>query len=573
MRVLPILNSDSYKQFHPQMYVDGMGLLCSNMTPRSFKRLGNDKAVWFGLQYYIKEYLIDQWGNHFFKAPLDDVLAEYKRFHKHFSRIDITVDHIVALHDLGYLPIRIKALPEGTLVPARVPFYTITSTQWGFGWLVNFLETQMSMSIWDFTTNATIAKMYYDLLMKWAKKTGDESFVKWQGHDFSMRGRTSLETSYNQAGHLLSFYGTDTIPAVLFLENYYNANMENELIGGSVPATEHSVASTCILANMEELSHIEDEQERREEAELLSIVRLLDKFPTGIVSYVSDTYDLWAVCSKILPRIKDKIMARDGKLVIRPDSGEPVDILCGDDIKEFGPYEEYDIEYYLKELIDANTPHGRYGGDITRLVKIDGKLMSATLRPQWNRYDKQFYYMDGAELELAPAEYTPANKGVIELLWDTFGGTINEKGYKVLDPHIGVIYGDAITQDRADRICDRLEKKGFASTNDVLGIGSYTYNYNTRDTLGTAVKSTYCEVESDGKIRKIELFKDPITDDGTKKSLKGLLMVYEEDGIIKVKDQCTEEEEKQGLLVPVFENGKLLVDHTLAEIRARVANG
>jgi nicotinamide phosphoribosyltransferase len=256
MKVLPILNSDSYKQFHHLMYPMGMTKLYSNMTPRSFKRLGNTHAVWFGLQYYIKEYLISQWNELFFDQPLKEVVAEYKRFHKHFSFSDVTTDHIEKLHNLGYLPIKIKALPEGSLVPARVPFYTIVNTHPDFAWLVNFLETQMSTVIWDLTTNATIASMYRKQLDYWAWRTGDESFVQWQGHDFSQRGRSSVESTFNQAGHLLSFNGTDTIPAVLFLEKYYNANMEKELIGSSVPATEHSVASTCILTEEDKLDSV-----------------------------------------------------------------------------------------------------------------------------------------------------------------------------------------------------------------------------------------------------------------------------------------------------------------------------
>lgn len=492
MKVLPILNSDSYKQFHHLMYPNGITKLYSNMTPRSFKRLGNEYAVWFGLQYYIKEYLIKQWDELFFQKPLDQIVSEYNRFHKNFSQSEVSANHIEKLHNLGYLPIKIKALPEGTLVPARVPFYTIINTHDDFAWLVNFLETPMSTAIWDLTTVATIARMYKQKLNYWAKKTGDENFVQWQGHDFSMRGRTSIETTFNQAGHLLSFSGTDTIPAVLFLEEYYNANIEKELIGGSVPATEHSVQTSYGKEN-----------------EIDGFKRVLDQFPGGIISIVSDSFDLWKVCTEYVVELKDHIMSRNGKLVLRPDSGDPVDIICG-----------------------TNT-----------------------------------YYsvLNTAEFK-SSIQNSPEGKGIVELLWDVFGGTINEKGYKILDPHIGVIYGDSITLERAEQICSRLEKKGFASTNVVLGIGSYTYNYNTRDTLGIAVKSTYCEV--DGEAR--EIFKDPITDDGTKKSLKGLLMVYEEDGIIKVKDQCTKEEEEQGLLVPVFENGKLLVDHTFADIRSRL---
>ncbi len=491
MNILPILNSDSYKQFHHLMYPKGITKLYSNMTPRSYKRLGCENSVFFGLQYYIKEYLISQWNELFFQKPLSNVVAEYKRFHKHFSFSDVSVEHIQKLHNLGYMPLEIKALPEGTLVPARVPYYTIVNTHPDFAWLVNFLETQMSTVLWDLCTIATVGNMYRKILDKYAlETTGTKEFVQWQGHDFSMRGRSSIESSMNQAGWLLSFTGTDTIPAVMMLEKYYGADMESELIGSSVPASEHSVMTAY-----------------GKEDELGAFKRLLEQFPSGILSVVSDSFDLWKVCTEFLPALKDEILSRDGKLVIRPDSGDPVEIICG-----------IPLDVYV--LLENGTE-------------------------------------------------SPSDKGVIELLWDVFGGTINDKGYKVLDPHIGAIYGDSITRDRAVQICERLKAKGFASTNVVFGVGSYTMNYNTRDSLGIAVKSTYCEV--DGISR--EIFKDPITDDGTKKSAKGLLKVdADENGALTLTDMVSAVGEKSGLLKTVFLNGEITKEYTLSQIR-KTLNG
>jgi len=486
MEVLPILLSDSYKQFHWMMYPNGITRLYSNFTPRSFKHLGCDKAVFFGLQYYIKEYILGQWQRNFFDKPLNEVAQEYQRFHKHFSFYDMPVEHITKLHNLGYLPIKIKALPEGCLVNEKIPFFTITNTHDDFAWLVNFLETQISTSIWDCCVVATIARQYRTLLNNHANKTCDnKDFVQWQGHDFSQRGRSSTESTFNQAGHLLSFTGTDTIPSVFMLEKYYNADITKELVGSSVPASEHSIQTSYGKEN-----------------EIDGFIRILDRFPSGIVSIVSDSFDLWEVCTTFVTKLKDKILSRDGKLVIRPDSGNPVDIVCG-------------------------------------AIEQEWQNEQATL---------------------------PQEKGVVELLWDVFGGTINEKGYKVLDPHIGVIYGDSISLERADAICKRLERKGFASSNIVFGIGSYTYNHNTRDSLGIAVKSTYCEV--DGEKRNI--FKDPVTDDGVKKSARGLLKVVKENNEYVLYDQVSDLEETQGELTTVFENGKLLVDHKLSDIRERL---
>lgn len=486
MKVLPILNSDSYKQFHFMMYPEGMVKLYSNMTPRSFDRLGCSHAVWFGLQYYIKEYLIDQWDHLFFNRPLSSVVGEYKRFHKHFSGVDVNTTHIEKLHRLGYLPIKIKALPEGSLVPARVPFLTITNTHPDFAWLVNFLETQMSTVIWDLTTNATIARQFRELLDEWARGTGDPDFVNWQAHDFSQRGRSSVESTFNQAGHLLSFTGTDTIPAVLFLEKYYGADMEKELIGASVPATEHSVMTSY-----------------GKEDEAVAFERLLKLFPSGILSVVSDSFDLWKVCTEYVVTLRDQILARDGKLVIRPDSGDPVDIVCGNPVA------------------DPESPEGQ---------------------------------------------------GVVRLLWEVFGGTVNSKGFRVLDSHVGVIYGDSINLQRANMISSRLASMGFASTNVVLGVGSYTYNCNTRDSLGIAIKSTYCEVVENGELIQREIFKDPITDDGVKKSHKGLLYVGKKNGVLYVEDQVSHEREAQGLLEEVFVDGRLTRDQSLSEIRSRLSD-
>lgn len=254
-------------------------------------------------------------------------------------------------------------------------------------------------------------------------------------------------------------------------------------------------------------------------AEYQVFKRLLETYPTGILSVVSDTFDLFKVITEYLPRLKEQILARDGKLVIRPDSGDPVDILCGH--KEF--------------------------------TVVDGKYYNLD-----NRYMPDSLIKD---------EDIPACKGVIELLWDVFGGTINEQGYKVLDSHIGAIYGDSITIDRADEICKRLEAKGFASTNVVLGIGSFTYQYNTRDTFGFAMKATYVELDGVGR----EIFKDPITDDGTKKSATGLLCVYENSiGQLTLGDKCNWRTESQGELKTIYLDGKFYNETTLTEIRNRL---
>ncbi|MFP9116986.1 nicotinate phosphoribosyltransferase [Flavobacterium sp. RNTU_13] len=479
----PLLLTDGYKTDHRRQYPDNTTLVYSNWTPRKSRIEGIDEVVFFGLQYFIKKYIIEEFERGFFSQPKEQVVARYaRRINNYLGENNVGTAHIEALHDLGYIPMVFKALPEGTAVPMRVPMFTMYNTLPDFFWLTNYFETLLSAVVWLPCTSATLAKRYRTLLDAYAAETSSvPEFVSWQGHDFSMRGMGGIDAAVTSAAaHLLSFTGTDTIPAIDFLEEYYNANSDTELVGGSVAATEHSVM--CMGTT---------------EGEFETFKRLIcDIYPKGNVSIVSDTWDLWKVLTDYLPRLKDTIAARDGKVVIRPDSGDPVDILCGN-------------------------PNGT------------------------------------TEAE---------RKGVVELLWDTFGGSTNSKGYKELIPQIGAIYGDSINVDRATRICERLKQKGFASTNVVLGIGSYTYQYNTRDTFGFAMKATYGEVNGEGR----EIFKDPVTDDGTKKSAKGLIKIVKENNTYTLVDQVSWDEENTGELKEVFRDGKLLIDQSLAEIRARV---
>ncbi|GAO43194.1 nicotinate phosphoribosyltransferase [Flavihumibacter petaseus] len=487
MRITPLLLKDGYKVGHKFQYPDGTTLVYSNLTPRKSRNKEISEIVFFGLQYFIKEYLQRQFHEGFFNLPKEAAIRTYqRRIDNYLGKDSITFDHIAALHDLGYLPLEIKAIPEGTLVPMRVPVLTIRNTHPDFFWLTNMLETVMSAILWKPCTSATTAFQYLCTFHRYAAETvgADTSFIPWQGHDFSFRGMSGIEDAVmSGAAHLLSFTGTDTIPAIDFLEEYYQANSDEELVGGSVAATEHSVM--CMGTQTDELA---------------TFRRLIDKvYPTGIVSIVSDTWDFWQVITDFLPALKNEILARNGKVVIRPDSGDPVKIIVG----------------------DPSAPAG-----------------------------------------------SPAHKGAIACMWETFGGTITSQGYKLLDPHIGLIYGDSITLERQQDILEGLKQNGFASYNVVLGIGSFTYEYVTRDSYGFAMKATYGEVNGEGR----EIFKDPKTDDGTKKSAKGLMQVYrnEETGKLELKDQCSWEEEAQGELVTVYRDGKLIVDFSLADIRQRV---
>jgi nicotinamide phosphoribosyltransferase len=487
MRTSPILLKDGYKVGHKFQYPEGTTLVYSNLTPRKSRVEGSNHIVFFGLQYFIKEYLMCQFDESFFKMPKEEALRIYRRrINNYLGKDSIPFDHIADLHDLGYLPIEIKALPEGALVPMKVPIFTIKNTKPEFFWLTNMLETLTSTILWKPCTSATTAFHYLKTFTQYADETvgNDHSFIAWQGHDFSFRGMSGIEDAVmSSAGHLLSFAGTDTIPAIDFLEQYYNADCEKELIAGSVAATEHSVM--CMGTQNDEIGTFD---------------RLITEvYPAGIVSIVADTWDFWQVITNFMPILKAKILARNGKVVIRPDSGDPVKIIVG----------------------DPDAPVG-----------------------------------------------SPGYKGAIECLWETFGGTITPQGYKLLDGHIGLIYGDSITLARQKAILEGLKIKGFASYNVVLGIGSYTYEYVTRDTYGFAMKATYGEVNGVGRA----IFKDPKTDDGTKKSAKGLMAVHINPitGEYELKDNCTWAEEAEGEFKTVFKDGVLMVDWALSDVRERI---
>jgi nicotinamide phosphoribosyltransferase len=323
-------------------------------------------------------------------------------------------------------------------------------------------------------------------------------------------------------------------------------------------------------------------------AELLTYKRLINElYPTGIVSIVSDTWNFWNVVDPvngICKHLKEDIMNRDGKVVIRPDSGDPVDIVCGIKINDYSNAENledaaeqaFDFEV---DFIGGSTPHGKRGNsEVNSLFKFQNNTYLLKGSIEWNRYDKQFYYIESSKLEsFEPYSLTVEQKGMIECLWEIFGGTVTSTGYKQLDSHIGAIYGDSITLQRAKEICKRLAEKGFASTNIVLGIGSFTYQgaiepsaIVTRDTHGFAVKSTYGEVKVEDEIIGLEIFKDPKTDSGLKKSAKGLTAVYEDDGKFVLKDQASWEDVKNCAFVNVFSNGKMQKEWSLKDVRERL---
>ena len=523
--------TDGYKVGHQKMLAPGTTKLYGTWIPRSTKHApkGITKIVSFG-QQLVWKWLHDEFEENFFMKDLRNQIINNSSIHVRDGHSEQEVNqylnkqkqkalqfvkdmslylgmeydgkHFEELWDLGYLPIRVKSLPEGIETLPNIPHMTFVNTVDGFAWLTLYLETVVSALAWKPSTAATIAKLYRRQCEEWVAKTDKDNmgFVDFACHDFSARGLDPMSQYLIGLGHATSFKGSDTLPVIPAARYFYGVK-EDEMPIFSVNASEHSVSTTKIFTV----------------GESQMIADWLKIFPKGILSIVSDTFDLWKLITEYLPANKEAIVARDGKLVIRPDSGDPVDIICGTQ-----PMED-----------------------------------NACNKP-------------------------PERHGVIELLWGIFGGTINEQGYKVLDPHIGAIYGDSITPERQRQIYERLAAKGFAATNIVLGVGSFTYQYNTRDTLGFAAKGAWFEVEENtfpkegtygnySNKKSYNIYKDPITDDGTKKSLKGLLQVsYDDNMEIQCYTEQTPEQESRGLLQVIYEDGKFYNQVTLEEVREKL---
>lgn len=585
MKLNPLTRTDFYKVGHKNMYPEGTTLIYSNFTPRSAKLANvskdyDNKIVFFGLQGIIKEFLMENFNSEFFNKPKEEVVRKYKRrLDNALGKDSVDISHIEALHDLGYLPIRIKALPEGSRVNIKVPVLTIQNTLPEFFWLTNYLESSLSSELWKICTSATTAYEYRKIFEKYAALTGaPKEGINFQGHDFAYRGLSgSQDAAMSGTGHLLSFWGSDTIPAIDYLEEYYNTNSDKEPVAFSVNATEHSIACSNISSRM---MFSEENDRTRLIAEKEFISDLLKKYPSGILSYVADTYDYWKVISEVLPSLKVEINSRIpnglglAKFVCRPDTGDPVEIICGNieviEVSEKdGVFDLDDLKLKAREesqnRVEMQTPHGKHGDTEYELFyRFQGKIYKIISELGWNRYDKRFYVIEETyHVSCEEVGLTAEQKGTMEVLWETFGGTINEKGFKVLNPRIGLIYGDSITLSRAEEIMKRLKDKGFSSENIVLGVGSVSYQLVTRDSYGFAMKATYAEINGN----ELELYKDPKTDNGTKKSARGLLRVEKAGNDFVLHDKQTKEQEALGELRIVFEDSALLKETSLSEVR------
>lgn len=472
--------TDVYKLGHMRLYKPGTTKVYSYLCARSDRK--EKDALFFGLQPYLK--LLEKGVS---QEDAEEFMSYYTEILGTTPPADIS-QKITALVKLGYIPLEIKAVAEGTFLANKNVLATVTNTHPDFAWIVGYFESLL-LKVWNTTSVATLSHKFKRLVVEKTKETSDSDFlIPFLVHDFGYRGVSSEQTAeLSGAAHLVNFCGSDTIPAIKFMkENYAGTG----LIGASVPASEHSIHCSFGPSAQDELDYVNN---------------MMDMNPTGIVSVVSDAYDYWRMLTVTLPQVKDKILARQGKYVVRPDSGDPMKILCGNPDAEVG---------------------------------------------------------------------SPEFKGTFVLMDELFGSTINSKGYKELNPNVGVIYGDGMYYDRYKAILEKMQSMGFANTNLVIGIGGLLLQQHNRDDLGFAFKATYAEINGDAT----ELYKDPITDPG-KKSHKGLMQLttMRSGGFINgvafsnttyvTLDQCTHAEEQKGELKTVFLNGKVVKEYTLEQIR------
>lgn len=480
----PMLLIDFYKAVHSDMLPEKIEKSVSYFTPRMSRVKMWDEVVMFGLQAFIKTYLIEYFNDEFFNKTEAEVVGEYERIlNAALGKNAFSSNKIKRLHNLGYLPIEIKALPEGTKTPMHVPMFEISNTHAGFAWLPQALESLISAEMWHPMISATVGVTYRDIVNKYYELSVDDDVPRERAlGDFSFRGQECLQSAVkSSAGWCLSFLNTATVPVIPFLEEMYNCDCSKEPVAFGAVSTEHSVMCSNYAVDGDEITLLR---------------RLLTEiYPNTSFSAVLDSYDYWNIIDNVIPMLKKEILEHNGCMLMRGDSGDCVEVVT---------------------------------------------------------------------------------KTVFKL-WNIFGGTVNSKGYKVLEPHVKAIYGDSITVQRCEEIYKILVENGFACSNVSLGVGSFSMQCIeeegilkpfTRDTFSSCIKATYCEVAG----RPIPIFKNP-KDGGFKKSQKGLCYVYRDnEGRLNFKDGYTSENipKDENLLETVFVDGKIVKEQSLAEIRSRL---
>ena len=454
-----LLRTDSYKFTHWKQYPPKTTRIYSYLESRGGMF---PNTVFFGLQYYLK---------HYFEGPRftpDDIAHADEFCLQHFGRDLFNRQGWTRLYQKhhGLLPVRIKAVPEGTVVPLQNVLVTIENTDPEFPWLTNYLETLL-LKVWYPTTVATLSREIKRIIGGFLERTGDPSLLPFKLHDFGYRGVSSEESAaIGGAAHLVNFKGTDTVAGIVLLQDYYQAK---SMPGFSIPASEHSTITAW-----------------GKEHELDAYRNMLQAYPTGLVACVSDSYDIYNACEKLWGEmLKPDVVHRNGTLIIRPDSGDPVTVL-------------------------------------TR---------------------------------------------VFDILGEKFGSETNSKGYRVLSPCVRVIQGDGVNMFTIQNMLYQLSKfYGWSADNLAFGMGGALLQQLNRDTLKFAFKCSAAEIN--GKWQPV--YKDPVTDPGKNSKHGRMALVESEPGRFhSIENVQGAEFENQDCLVPIFENGKILLNHDLDSIRER----
>lgn len=455
-----ILATDSYKHSHFLQYPPEARAISAYIEARPNDFAG--EILFMGLQPYLLDYL----ARPITQADINEAEAICTAHGVPFNREGWQI--ILDEHG-GFLPIEIRALPEGMIVPTGVPLLQVETTDPRLPWLATFIETALLRAIWYPTTVATLSHQCRLIIRAGLETTSDDVEVQlpFKLHDFGARGTSSGESAgLGGMAHLVNFRGTDTMEGLIAARRYYGADMA----GFSIPAAEHSTMTSWGRA--------------REEAAYANILDAFDG-KGKLVAVVSDSYDLDAALTGIWGgSLRNKVLARKGTLVVRPDSGDPVE--------------------------------------------------------------------------------TPVR--AIKALWEAFGGTVNAKGYRLLDPHVRVIQGDGMTPATIAQLIDRLIEEGFAIDNIAFGMGGGLLQQVNRDTLRFAMKANAMR-DAEGVWHDVA--KAPATDPG-KSSKAGRQAVVVEAGSL-VARRVDDVDDADNLLRPVWRNGTMLVRHMFDELRARAA--
>lgn len=447
-----ILDTDSYKFSHYKQYPPNTTYMHSYLESRGGKY---SQTLFFGLQYILQEYLS--------KPVTVEMVEEAKLFTEaHGVPFNYEGWMYIAKDLKGKIPVRIKAVPEGSVVPTGNLLMSVESTDPKVFWIVSFLET-MLMRVWYPITVSTQSFHIKQLIRSYLDKTSDNAGaeISFKLHDFGSRGVSSSESAgIGGAAHLVNFMGSDTVAGVVLANRYYNSPMS----GFSISAAEHSTMTMWGQEN---------------EAQAYSnMIKQYGK-PGALFAVVSDSYNLYNAVENIWGKeLRGEVIASGATLIVRPDSGDPATVV-------------------LKTL---------------------------------------------------------------QLLDKQFGSSYNTKMFKVLN-NVRVIQGDGINEESIREILELATKNGYSATNIAFGMGGALLQQVNRDTQKFAFKCSYAVVDGKG----VDVFKDPVTDQG-KRSKKGLLdLVFQNGKFATVAGQ----DNFGSVLKVVYENGKVTKEYSLDEIRRR----